>query len=173
MKNNLKLTIGIILVVLLGIIIYYKTNNTFVTSTTPVATEEDMVKGCYVAALGQDLYTLNMISQTGEDVEGTLSFNNYEKDSSNGTFKGTYKDGILLGDYTFDSEGMHSVLQVIFKKTPDGFVRGFGDMNSTGTRFADLSNIKYDTTYTFKPAENCATSSALNTATWKTFKDIA
>src|SRR5689334_4035499 len=80
------------------------------------------IKGCYVATIGKDVYTLNILSQNGEKVEGTLSFKNFEKDSSSGTFKGTYKDGILLGDYSFTSEGMDSVMQVIFKKFGDDFM---------------------------------------------------
>ena len=50
---------------------------------------------------------------------------------------------------------MHSDLEVIFKKTADGFVRGYGDVNSSGDRFADLSKITYDSTYTFKPVVSC------------------
>ena len=108
--------------------------------------EDGSVMGCYVDALEKDVYTLNILSVSGESFSGTLSFNNFEKDSSSGVFEGTYKDGILLGDYSFQSEGMYSVVQTIFKNTDKGFVRGYGEMDASGTRFADLSNIDYSNT---------------------------
>jgi hypothetical protein len=116
----------------------------------PAITVEKSVVGCYEAHLGKDLYSLAILSQQGETFEGTLRFKNFEKDSSSGTFKGTYKDGILLGDYSFQSEGMDSVMQVIFKSSGDGFIRGYGDMNATGDRFANLNGITYDSSAVFK-----------------------
>ncbi len=118
----------------------------------PVVVEED-INGCYVATLGKDVYTLSVLSEKDGVFDGTLSFKNFEKDSSSGSYKGTYKDGILLGDYSFQSEGMNSVMQVIFKKTGNDFVRGYGDLNSDGTRFTDLSKITYDTSAVFKAGD--------------------
>ena len=112
--------------------------------TTPPSEQASSVKGCYVATIGKDIYTLKITSQQGEKFEGSLSFKNFQKDSSSGTYSGTYKDGILLGDYSFQSEGMNSVMQVIFKKSGEDFIRGYGTLNSEGTRFADLNNITYD-----------------------------
>ncbi len=94
----------------------------------------------------KDVYTIHIVSQEGKAVSGNLSFKNYEKDSSSGTFVGTYENGILLADYTFNSEGMTSVMQVIFKKVDDGFVRGYGPVDTEGTRFTDLGAIIYDQT---------------------------
>ncbi len=123
---------------------------------SPVATS-DSIEGCYVATLAKDVYTLTIASQQGSTFNGTLSFKNFEKDSSSGTYAGTYENGILLGDYSFASEGMNSVMQVIFKKTASGFIRGYGDVDETGTRFTDLNTITYDTTAEFvKTSENCA-----------------
>ena len=141
-------------IIITGIIIAAKKPDTDpVVEVQPVAS----VTGCYVAMLSKDVYTLNVQSQTDEQVSGTLSFKNFQKDSSSGTFAGIYKDGILLADYSFQSEGMNSVLQVAFKKSPDGFVRGFGDMDSTGTRFADVANLTYDDTQVFKASSDCGT----------------
>lgn len=108
------------------------------------------VRGCYVATLAKDVYSLSISSQEDERVAGTLVFKNFEKDSSAGTFEGEYKDGILFGDYAFRSEGMDSLMQVIFKKTDNGFQRGFGDVDQeTGTTFTDLNAITYDNQYEF------------------------
>lgn len=100
--------------------------------------------GCYVARNENDVYTLQIKDSEGVSVYGTLNFDNFQKDSSRGTFSGTYQDETLLGDYVFFSEGMNSKMQVVFKKSTDGFIRGYGELDSGGTRFADLDNIAFD-----------------------------
>jgi hypothetical protein len=154
MKNFYAVAI-LVLVVIAGIFVFAWQGKKEVVSNPLAGEQVASIKGCYVATLSKDVYTITIISQDGEKFKGALSFKNFEKDSSSGTYEGTYKDGILLGDYSFDSEGMRSVMQVIFKNTSEGFVRGFGDMNADGTRFSDLNNITYDTKYTFKPS-GCA-----------------
>ena len=115
-----------------------------VVNTLFVVEESRSVLGCYIAGTPKDVYTLHIQSQEGEYASGTLVFKNFEKDSSSGTFIGTYKSGILLGDYAFQSEGLDSVIQVIFKKSGENFVRGYGEVNAEGNRFIDLNNITYD-----------------------------
>ena len=116
---------------------------------------ENSVVGRYVAHLANDVYTLNITGEQSGIVEGTLDINNAEKDSSTGTIKGTYKDGILLADYTFQSEGTTSLMQVIFKKVDNGFIRGSGKPDdATGTRFVDLSKINYDSSVVYKVSTN-------------------
>jgi len=111
----------------------------------PIVKVESII-GCYIAGTDKDLFTLNVETQMGENVGGKMSFKNFEKDSSSGTFTGTYKDGILLTNYSFRSEGMDSVMQVIFKKVGNDFVRGYGSADSqSGTQFTDLTKITYDT----------------------------
>lgn len=156
MNKNLQITLGIILLVVLGGAIYFSKTHTPSTSTG-TATTPDSIIGCYVAHLSKDVYSLSITSQQGELVRGTLAFNNYQKDSSHGTFVGSYKDGILLGDYSFSSEGMDSVMQVTFKKQGNGFVRGYGPVDSQGTHFTDMSAITYDQSAVFAPSsDGCA-----------------
>jgi hypothetical protein len=115
------------------------------------------IAGCYAQMLGNDVYTLNITSAENGVVSGTVAFNNYEKDSSSGTFAGTYENGILLGDYTFDSEGMHSVRQLVFKKVPTGFIEGFGGVTVTDNREAltDPASATFDPKNTFTPSDVC------------------
>jgi len=150
MSNNLKIGIVVIIIILLGVFVYYQKPK------SPVVNENSIL-GCYVVRLSQDIHSLKITSQNEEGVEGTLAFKNFEKDSSSGTFKGTYKNGILLGDYSFQSEGTNSVMQVIFKKSGNGFVRGYGDIDSTGTRFADINKITYDSSPVFETSTKCTT----------------
>ena len=159
MKNYIKIIIAIVLIFIIGAFFYYQKPKTPIVNNneqTPLISDNSII-GCYVAYLAKDVYNLKILSQSGEQVEGELEFNNFEKDSSKGTFKGTYKNGIILADYTFQSEGTLSVAQVIFKKTADGFVRGYGDVDlATGTHFVDLNNITYDSSVIFKfSKEDC------------------
>ena len=112
--------------------------------TTDQKVEATSVVGCYAVRNSNDVYTLNIKSQTDTNFSGTLAFKNFEKDSSSGTFNGTYKDGILLGEYSFQSEGTNSIMEVIFKKSGDNFIRGYGDVTAEGTKFTDIDNIIYD-----------------------------
>lgn len=150
--KNAKILVGVVLIIIIGVIVYFKFYQREVV-------QEDLVVGCYVANLANDVYTLKIADQQGEAVNGTLVFKNFEKDSSHGTFDGIYKDGILLADYTFNSEGMESVMQVVFKKSGNNFVRGYGPVDAeTGTHFTDLNTITYDPNQTFIAAPpSCAT----------------
>jgi hypothetical protein len=154
MKDNIKIIIVILGVLIVGggVFIYYQKNKQapLVNNNISVAPIESVL-GTYVANLSKDVYSLEISSQEGESFKGNLNVNNFEKDSSNGTLVGTYKNGILLAEYTFKSEGIVSVNQVIFKKTVDGFVRGYGDVDeATGTHFINLNNITYDTSVVYK-----------------------
>jgi len=145
MKQNLKayLIYFIILVVLLvGVIIVKNTSLGDMIGLN----KTEPIKGCYVAHLVKDVYTLKITEQKGRLISGNLDINNFEKDSSVGTIKGKFKNGILLADYTFQSEGTESVNQVAFKKVGNNFARGYGQPDDeTGTRFVDTSKIVFDT----------------------------
>lgn len=110
------------------------------------APQASSIQGCYVAHLAQDVYTLEVQSEKAGVFTGTLEFDNFQKDSSSGTYTGTYKDDILLGTYSFASEGMNSVMQVAFKKTEEGFIRGFGPVKTEGdtVKFMDANQLSYE-----------------------------
>ncbi|MES2930731.1 MAG: META domain-containing protein [Patescibacteria group bacterium] len=159
MTNSSKIIIAVIIIIIIGAVIHYKTKD--VPSNEPIVTQEDSIQGCYVATLAKDVYTLNILSQEGQSFKGTLRFKNFEKDSSSGTYTGTYSNGILLGDYSFQSEGMDSVMQVIFKKTGEGFIRGYGDLDATGTRFTDINTVIYESNAVFKATPDCTSAAVV------------
>ncbi len=115
------------------------------------------IKGCYVAHLSKDVYTLIIRSENGEAVSGVISYNNYQKDSSSGSIKGIFANDILLADYVFDSEGMKSNRQVIFKRVGDSFIQGFGNVKTVDGKevFDNISNVTYDSKSTFVKSEDC------------------
>jgi hypothetical protein len=145
----------IIGLVLLGLIIWGVVH--YNKQASPANTTAETVTGCYISKLNKDVYTLKIDSQNGQDIEGSLNYKNFEKDSSSGSLNGTYKNGIIVGDYTFDSEGMHSIRQVTFKKVPTGFVQGFGPVTVVDNResFKDLNDISYNTPSIFVASPSC------------------
>lgn len=152
MKNNSKLIIGLLLVLAVGLFAYYYSTK----DKEPFKSADKSILGCYVAKLDKDIYVLNIQTEEKGNVSGILAFNNYQKDSSSGTFKGTFKDDILLGEYSFDSEGMHSDRQVIFKKSDNNFIQGFGPVKMVdGKETFENVPVTYDPKSTFVKSENC------------------
>lgn len=157
MKTNVKLILGMIFVMVVGLLIYFTSTEVPTVETPPVVVTEDSILGCYVSKLAKDIYVLRIESETNGIVSGKLAFNNFEKDSSSGSFTGTYANGILFGDYSFDSEGLHSDMQVIFKKEGQSFVRGYGSVKNEGEKvtFENLNAISYDANSTFIKSADC------------------
>lgn len=155
MKKNLKIIILIFAIVLIGVLVYFK-NAQAPAGITPSATTKDSILGCYVAHLQKDIYTLVIQSENNGIITGALAYNNYQKDSSSGSFNGTLADNILLGNYSFDSEGMHSDRQVIFKKVGNSFIQGFGPVKIVDNKeIFDSVKITYDPKSTFIKSDNC------------------
>lgn len=153
-------TLLVIILIIIVAFLFYRNKNSSQNPDTHL--DQGSIVGCYKAIIAKDVYTLSITDEINSLVNGTLTYNNFEKDSSSGTFIGTYKDGILMGDYSFDSEGMHSVRQVIFKKDGDNFVQGFGSAKMVNDKevFTDLSTISYDSKNIFIKSESCSNSNA-------------
>ncbi|REH02036.1 hypothetical protein [Flavobacterium aquicola] len=98
--------------------------------------------GCYVFDDGKNNVSLE-ITENGEEIKGNISYALYEKDKNSGKFSGKFKEGILIADYTFLSEGKESIRQVAFKAEGDKLTEGYGELNSEGTVFKDISNIQF------------------------------
>ncbi len=158
--------LGVVILLFIGGIALLWTKLSPVPNTNNQSNQgEESILGCYAVtnSVG-DRYTLNIGSQQGSVVSGGLEFYNYQKDSSIGTFNGLYKNGILLADYSFRSEGMDSVMQVAFKRSGNDFIRGYGPLNDDGTRFIDVDSIVFDPSSTmtvFKKGECANTSSSV------------
>jgi hypothetical protein len=90
-----------------------------------------LLTGCYRQIIDRDSIILN-INESNGMVTGTAAFKNYQKDSSHGTVKGKRQNGQLVLLYDFFSEGMHSVMELVFKPAPDGMIRGTGELLNRG-----------------------------------------
>ncbi len=112
--------------------------------------------GCYWKILKRDTLAIQL-NQTGNNVTGKLSFDNFEKDGSSGTVRGTTEGNIIKLWYNFASEGMNSVMEVYFKKEGDQLLRGIGPVDAKGdsSYYTDHSAIQYtqDQSFTKLPCE--------------------
>lgn len=107
--------------------------------------EADRLEGCYMQVLSRDTFVA-VIHEHNNKITGKLSFNNYEKDGSSGRINGSLENDIVKGLYTFNAEGMRSVMEVYFKHSPGKLLRGTGPMKSRGDTMVFISptNLVYD-----------------------------
>lgn len=112
------------------------TEKVFITDTTLTDSaqvkEQADLSGCYIRVTGRDTLLLR-INQNGDEISGTLEFDNFEKDSSSGSLKGKKsEDGIIHVYYDFFAEGMRSVREMYFKPGNKKLTMATGDMDYSG-----------------------------------------
>lgn len=102
------------------------------------------ISGCYAYSIKKDSALLKL-NISGTNVTGELSYHLYEKDNNSGTINGSLHDSLIIADYTFQSEGMTSVRQVVFKMNNDTLVEGYGDIMMKGdtAHFKDIALLKF------------------------------
>lgn len=116
----------------------------------PVENHKKKVGGCYIKILMRDTMLLH-IEQTGMNISGKMNFDNYEKDASSGEVKGLLEGDEIKLWYNFQSEGMHSVMELYFKIENNSLIRGIGPVSNKGDTayFTDHSAIKYPADQSF------------------------
>jgi len=88
---------------------------------------------------------------------GKMCYANFDKKDRNmGEIRGVMKGDTIIADYTFISEGINSVRQVVFLKHGDEMVEGFGSVSDDRGRvvYQDLSKLTFDKSVTLKSI-NC------------------
>ena len=111
-------------------------------SSKPEESPVNDIPGCYMKIVGRDTAIL-MLEQKGNMFTGKMLYDNYEKDGSRGTIKGKEDKEILKLWYDFDSEGMHSVMEVYLKKENGKLLRGIGDMDAKTDTTYFISGVNY------------------------------
>lgn len=127
-------------------------HDTTFTSSTPETNSTD----CYQYIKNKDTASLK-INIEGEELTGNLNYNLFEKDRNSGTIAGEMKGDTIIAEYTFDSEGMRSVREVVFVKRIDGNIyEGTGEVMEKGGKmvFKDRSALKFSPAMVFTKT-NC------------------
>ena len=113
----------------------------------PVYSKANLSPGCYRMIVGRDSAIMNL-NLNGDSVTGTLQYNRFEKDDNAGNFAGKIDSSKVILWYKFQSEGVITVRQVIFKITGDKLAEGYGDVNAVG----DTAYFTYPHTLNYEEA---------------------
>ena len=101
---------------------------------------------CYSAIIKKDTISMSLNLKGNQVVSGNLSYKFFEKDKNQGTLVGVIKQDTLFAEYTFMSEGVSSVRQVVFLKQGNTYVEGYGDVvddNKGKVTFKDINQLKF------------------------------
>ncbi|MEW2920462.1 hypothetical protein AB1A65_03265 [Muricauda sp. ANG21] len=98
--------------------------------------------GCYTYTANGNKISLE-ITDMSNTILANLDYALKEKDANTGTFAGTLNDSILIGRYTFASEGMESTREVAFLVKENQLIEGYGELDETGTAFKDKNNLSF------------------------------
>lgn len=99
---------------------------------------------CYVYINSKDTVLLHVYMKD-KVATGELTYNFYEKDKNTGTIQGELKGDTLIADYSFVSEGVSSVREVVFLKKGSELVEGHGDAEQVDNKliFKNRSTLNF------------------------------
>ena len=123
-----------------------KTENIDTVTSTVINTNQTDFSGLYSYQQNGDTITLQL-TVDGNKANGNLLYALSEKDRNSGSFAGEIKDGILLANYTFSSEGILSERQIAFKLTNSSAIEGYGEVEEINEKmvFKNPANLEYGT----------------------------
>ena len=101
---------------------------------------------CYSSIKSKDTVSMDLKIAKDSTFVGNLCYRFFEKDKNDGTVIGKLQGDTLIADYTFMSEGVSSLRQVVFVKKGNTYVEGFGDIvaDSIGkVTYKDLKKLKF------------------------------
>ncbi len=106
--------------------------------------------GCYSMIAGRDTATLKL-NVAENQVTGNLKYKLREKDSNTGTLTGVIKDSLIVATYTFQSEGMSSEREVVFKIEGNSLIEGFGELNTNGgtIKYKNKAKLQFHNNHLF------------------------
>lgn len=113
MKIRTKYLIASIVIVLT--LVSALTISRFINSNNQLAS-------CYYGQVGSSSSLLQIDNIKGQNLTGSLIFQNYEKDSSYGEFSAKYVDNQVTASFTFQSEGTESNREIIFTKEGNNLI---------------------------------------------------
>lgn len=130
-----------------------KINNISYIKEQPITPES--LSGCYQSTIKKDTAFLRLTFTNDSLFTGQLMYNHFEKDKNTGTLKGIWRDSILLADYSFNSEGVTSTREVIFKIKDHYLVEAYGEMKQIKNKsvFNDPGNLFYNIEHPFYEIE--------------------
>lgn len=119
--------------------VHVNATDTIVTDAKPFA-----LAGCYEMTIKKDSAFLDL-QVIDTLVKGKLDFNFSEKDKNAGTFNGVLRNDKIFADYTFQSEGVTTVREIILQIKDGTLIQAFGDLKEQNGKlvFANKENLQY------------------------------
>lgn len=107
---------------------------------------------CYQYIKNKDTASMQLRTN-GEEITGFLDYHIWEKDANKGTLSGEMKGDTLIAEYTFDSEGLRSVREIVLLKKDGKFYEGYGPVKEDNGkyRFENRAQLKFDNNVVFSP----------------------
>lgn len=126
--------------------IHNNISDTVVTGAKPFA-----LNGCYQMTLKKDTAKLNLTVKDST-VTGDLQYHWYARDANEGTLKGVLRNNMIYADYTFRSEGLTSVRELVLKIQDSVLLQGYGPMQEQKGRmvFQKKDSLKFQTSHPFR-----------------------
>ena len=126
-------------------------SDTVVNKTATATVIDSLPSGCYAQMIQRDT-SLLQLDNKDSSINGSLSYNIYQKDRNDGTLQADIDGNVISGWYIFKSEGIVSVRQIAWRINGDELWPAIGEViqkNDTA-RFAQPDKLRYDSLRPFK-----------------------
>ena len=109
------------------------------------STDNNIGEICFEQNEGDDIVFVTLLI-SGDSIHGTMVKDRFETDNHTGNLIGTFNDGLINAEYSFNSEDIHYVNQMQFKLSGDTLYQASGEMEEQNGKFIfkDPSQLKYD-----------------------------
>ena len=109
-----------------------------------VANESQII--CFQGIVKRDTFNLHFQIDSKQIVTGELSYLFFEKDKNTGTIEGQMFGDTLKADYTFMSEGLKNIREVVFLRKGKILIEAYGDVEERNgkTVFIDSNKMYFD-----------------------------
>lgn len=135
-----------------------RNDSTSITSTdttlVPTVPIEQKITECYTYINKRDTATLT-INTENEELTGKLAYNLFEKDKNTGTIAGEMKGDTIIAEYTFNSEGMRSIREIVLLRKDGKLYEGYGEATERNGKmlFADRSKLRFGDAIVFSKSD--------------------
>lgn len=138
-------------IIALSLAIFASCNTEKKQESTKTEVKTTQTETCYQHTKDSSTIKLN-ITINDHKVTGNLLYDYYQKDRSAGKIKGELKSDTLFANYTFVSEGIESEREVVFIKTVEGWVEGYGEIDDKDGKvvFKNRNKITFDNNVVLK-----------------------
>lgn len=132
-------------IIALNLLFFASCNQEKKQESTKTEVKTTQTETCYQHTKDSSTIKLNIIVKDNI-ASGNLIYDYYQKDKSQGTIKGEIKSDTLFAEYTFMSEGIESIREVVFLKTVNGWVEGYGEIDDKDGKvtFKNRNKITFD-----------------------------